>query len=552
MTLITREGKGSKITMDEMDSNLNYLESLGVTNVTLQDDTITFERESGINLQVNTDNNLPITKTIIGSIETENDTVVYKGILNYKFDEPSNSIPLIYVDSSKVEIKDISVEYGKSYYISASIISFLSNELTTDQLYCGLFSNIDYGNPFITGTGFNNPVSSIVVKSDGKILVGGSFTSYNGVESNKIIQLNSDGSKDTSFVIGTGFNNEIRSIILQLDGKILVGGGFTSYNGVSSSYIIRLNSDGSKDTSFVIGTGFNNVVSSIVLQSDGKILVGGVFTSYNGVASNRIIRLNSDGSKDTSFVIGTGFNAGGVSSIVLQSDGKILLGGSFISYNVVASNRIIRLNSDGSKDTSFVIGTGFNTTVNSIVLQSDGKILLGGVFISYNGVASSRIIRLNSDGSKDTSFVIGTGFNTGGVYSIAVQTNGKILVGGSFTSYNGVESNKIIQLNSDGSKDTSFVIGTGFNTTVNSIVLQSDGKILLGGVFISYNGVASNRIIRLKSDGMIYNGESEFITSKNNSVNILNYNVGKLCINLQNLSNYGIINFELIVTSGIK
>jgi uncharacterized delta-60 repeat protein len=177
---------------------------------------------------------------------------------------------------------------------------------------------------------------------------------------------------------------------------------------------------------------------------------------------------------------------------------------------------------------------------------------LGGVFISYNGVASSRIIRLNSDGSKDTSFVIGTGFNTGGVYSIAVQTNGKILVGGSFTSYNGVESNKIIQLNSDGSKDTSFVIGTGFNTTVNSIVLQSDGKILLGGVFISYNGVASNRIIRLKSDGMIYNGESEFITSKNNSVNILNYNVGKLCINLQNLSNYGIINFELIVTSGIK
>jgi uncharacterized delta-60 repeat protein len=352
---------------------------------------------------------------------------------------------------------------------------------------------------FNTGTAFNSGVITIQQQTDGKILVGGQFSSFNGLTENKIVRLNPDGSKDTSFNTGTGFNEFVRTIHQQTDGKILVGGSFFSYNGSTENRIIRLNTDGSKDTSFNIGTGFNGSVTTIQQQTNGKILVGGFFSTYNGVTENSIIRLNSDGSKDTSFNNGTGFN-NGIRTIKQQTDGKILVGGDFTSYNGVTENRIVRLNADGSKDATFNTGTGFNSTVLSIYPQTDGKILVGGFFSTYNGVRENSIIRLNSDGSKDTSFNNGTGFNNG-VRTIQQQTDGKILVGGDFTSYKGVTENRIVRLNTDGSKDSSFNTGTGFNNTVWTIKQQSDGKILVGGAFTSFNGVIENRIVRLNADG---------------------------------------------------
>ena len=356
---------------------------------------------------------------------------------------------------------------------------------------------IDYS--FTTGTGFNNTVFSIAIQPDGKILVGGFFTTYKGATENYIIRLNTDGSKDTSFTTGVGFSNYVKSIAIQPDGKILVAGGFTSYNGVTENRIIRLNTDGSKDATFITGTGFNNYVYSIAVQTDGKILLGGGFTSYKGVAENRIIRLNTNGSKDTTFTTGAGFNAT-ISSIVLQSDGKILVGGFFTTYKGVTENRIIRLNTNGNKDTSFTSGVGFSDEVLSIAVQNDGKILLGGGFSFYNGVTEKYIIRLNTDGTKDTSFNAGIGFSHS-VLSIAVQNDGKILVGGDFIVYNGVAENKIIRLNADGTKDIAFGPGNGFNGYVNSIAEQTDGKILVGGSFNSYKGITEKGIIRLNADG---------------------------------------------------
>ena len=353
-----------------------------------------------------------------------------------------------------------------------------------------------------TASGFNNVVYSIVIQSDGKIVVVGDFTNYKGTSANGIIRLNSNGSIDTSFVYGSGFDNSAQSIVIQSDGKILVMGFFTNYNGASANRIIRLNSNGSIDTSFVYGSGFNNSVLATAIQSDGKILVGGSFGIYNGTSVNKIIRLNSNGSVDTSFVTGTGFiGVGGyadVRSIAIQSDGKILVGGIFVSYNGTSANRIIRLNSNGSVDTSFVSGSGFNDLIQSIAIQSDGKILFAGHFTNYNGTGANRIIRLNSNGSVDTSFVYGSGFN-GTVVSFNIQSDGKILIGGDFTNYNGTSANRIIRLNTDGSVDTSFVYGSGFDSSVVSINIQSDGKILFGGGFTNYNGTSANGIIRLNS-----------------------------------------------------
>ena len=131
-----------------------------------------------------------------------------------------------------------------------------------------------------------------------------------------------------SFNIGTGFDSYVYSTKIQSDGKILVGGTFTTFTGSTQNYLIRLNSNGSKDSTFDIGSGFNSDVNSIAIQSNGNILVGGTFTTFTGSTQNRVIRLNSDGSKDSTFNIGAGFN-NDVYSIAIQSDGKILFGGFF-------------------------------------------------------------------------------------------------------------------------------------------------------------------------------------------------------------------------------
>ena len=387
----------------------------------------------------------------------------------------------------------------------------LSNNVATEQSLISPGGSIDTS--FAYGSGFDGAIRSTAIQSDGKILVGGEFTNYNGTGASKIIRLNTDGSVDSSFVTGTGFSSNgysaVLSIAIQSDGKILVGGYFHVYNETPARRIIRLNTDGSVDSSFVYGSGFSSDVTSIAIQSDGKIVVGGKFGTYNETSASKIIRLNADGSVDSSFVTGAGVQ-GELYTVKIQSDGKILVGGDFISYNGTSALNIIRLNPDGSVDTSFIIRSqyallvgvpGFNNRVLSITIQSDGKILVGGVFNNYNGTSANKIIRLNTDGEIDTSFVSGSGFNSD-VLSIAIQSDGKIVVGGAmFSTYNGSYSASIIRLNTNGSIDTSFVSGTGINEQVFVVSIHNDGNILVGGQFTSYDGTTANGIIKLSVGG---------------------------------------------------
>jgi uncharacterized delta-60 repeat protein len=352
---------------------------------------------------------------------------------------------------------------------------------------------------FNTGTGFVDQVNTITIQSDGKVLVGGSFNNYNGVQVNCITRLNPDGTRDLTFNTGTGFDYQVNTITLQSDGKILVGGLFQSYNGTSQNNLTRLNTDGSIDLTFNTGTGFDYQVNTITLQSDGKILVGGKFQSYNGTSQNDLTRLNTDGSIDLTFNIGTGFNSvlDQVNTITLQSDGKVLVGGWFLNYNGSPAKWLIRLNPDGTRDLTFNTGTGFDNQVNTITLQSDGKILVGGSFPIYNGVQVNCITRLNPDGTRDLTFNTGTGFDDP-VNTITIQSDGKVLVGGSFNNYNGSPVNGLIRLNPDGTRDLTFNTGTGISGTVFTTEYLSDGRIVVGGTFPEYNGFSTYNIVRLR------------------------------------------------------
>jgi uncharacterized delta-60 repeat protein len=350
---------------------------------------------------------------------------------------------------------------------------------------------------FDTGTGFNNYVFSVSIQEDDKIITGGNFTTLNGVSRNRIARLNANGNPDGTFDPGIGFNNLVLPTSIQADGKIIVGGQFTSFNGTARTRIARLNADGSLDATFNPGAGFDATVYSICIQADGKILVGGSFNSFNGTARNYIARLNEDGSLDGSFIPGIGFD-NTVWSIRIQDDGKIVVGGSFNNYNGTSRNYIARLNTDGSIDATFNPGTGFNSTVFSVNILADGKIIVLGQFTIFNGNTTNRIALLNTDGSLDATFNSGTGFDNI-TWSSSIEVDGKIIVGGQFTSFNGTARTRIARLNADGSLDASFNPGTGFNDVAYTTNIQSNGKIIVGGSFTSFNGTPRNRIARLFS-----------------------------------------------------
>ena len=222
----------------------------------------------------------------------------------------------------------------------------------------------------------------------------GGFITVNGISRSGIARLNSDGSLDSSFSPGLGADNFVRTIALQPDGKVLIGGWFNTVNGVTRNYIARLNADGTLDTSFNPGSGPNNWVESVAIQSDGKVLLAGSFTQVSGQPRNHIDRLNTNGSLDLSFQTSTGANDE-IRVVTVQPDGKILIGGIFTQFTGVPINRVARLNFDGSLDTGFNPGTGANGPVRTIVAQVDGKIIIGGEFTQVNSTAQGYIARLN-------------------------------------------------------------------------------------------------------------------------------------------------------------
>ena len=361
------------------------------------------------------------------------------------------------------------------------------------------FNSTDPG--YGSGSGANATVYAIARQTDGRLVIGGDLTSYNGTACSRVVRLNTDGSLDAGFAIGSGVNGTVRSIVIQPDGKILLGGDFTTCASIPRNRIARLNANGSLDATFDPGAGADSTVRCMALQSDGKIIIGGAFNSYSGISRGRLARINTTGSLDAAFATGAGAN-GRIHAVVIQNDGRVIIGGNFNMFNGIVRPHLTRLNTSGNLDGTYPLGSGPQAEVDCLALQPDGKLMVAGFFSSINGVLFDRIARMTINGDVDLTFNPGTG-SINHIYSMALQADGKVVIGGDFPYYNGVTRQCIARTNSNGSLDTSFDPGTGTLFEVRALALQPDGKVILGGGFIEYNGVVRGRIARVLTTGTL-------------------------------------------------
>lgn len=343
-------------------------------------------------------------------------------------------------------------------------------------------------------------INNLILQADGSILISGELSRIENVVTNGVTRIDTIGGQDRGFLTPVmGPNDSVSAIARDKTGNIIIGGTFITETSSTQHYLVGLSLDGVLDDSFESDYPDGNILSLLV-QSDDRILVGGEYTSLKGSGQHALARLNADSSLDTSF--NTQFHPSSrIHSLIQQSDGRILVGGAFMegSDSNVHQN-LARLNPDGSSDPNFA--RAVDDWVFSLLQQADGEILLGGVFKKIDDAEQKYLARLDENGVLDTSFAPDMGL-LGWVYTMAQQHDGKILIGGEFTSIGGVDRNHIARMNLDGSLDTGFDPGLGANDSVKVIKIEADGRILIGGEFTSYDGVARRHMARLDSNGSL-------------------------------------------------
>ena len=379
---------------------------------------------------------------------------------------------------------------------------------------------------FAQGGGTNFETMVMVKGAGNQVLVGGLFNHVEGQPDYQgVARYNDDGTLDTAFKVKT--DEFVKAIAVQSDGKILIGGQFhyvypsdTPLTATQIWGIARLNADGTLDSGFINAPAgqvkSNHPVRGIAVQpADGKIVIGGYFTLIDGEPRNRIARLNADGTLDTSFNVGTGAN-GNIEDVKLQSDGKILISGSFTQVQGIDILGVARLNPDGSLDPTFRPNldnpgapngawTG-NFPVFQMALQSDGKILINGGTLQYAGKNHAGVVRLNPNGTPDNTFK--SFINWWGT-SVALQPDGKIVLGGDFdvvgqrdpdtnaTVGTDVNRQRIARFNSDGTPDTDFDTSSAANKWVWAVLPDGNDRLYIGGQFTSVSGIARRGVARL-------------------------------------------------------
>ncbi len=341
----------------------------------------------------------------------------------------------------------------------------------------------------------NGFITALGLQSSGNLVVGGDFTTFNNFGYNRLARLTLTGTIDPLFSIGSGANGQVQAIVIQPDDKILIGGRFTTYNTTNRARLARLNADGTIDSSFNPGAGADNPVFALALTADRRVVLGGSFTTFNGITRPNVAVLQTNGAVDVSFNTGAGVN-GTVYAVAVQPDGKILIGGDFTFVNNTNRARIARLNANGSLDLGFNPGSGAGAAVRAIALQPDGKVVIGGSFTNVNGSSRTYVARLLSTGAVDPAFHPGAGGDAP-VLALGLQPDGRILAAGDFHAFNGVNRNRLTRLMPDGTTDPSINFGTGANSFISALLIQANEQIVIGGGFTEFNGIPRPYVARL-------------------------------------------------------
>lgn len=351
---------------------------------------------------------------------------------------------------------------------------------------------------FSPGLGADGPVHAVAVQPDRKVLIGGQFASVDGVVLARVARLHEDGYLDSFFNPGAGADATVYALAVQPDGRILVGGAFRNLGGQPMNRYGRLNADGSVDDTFAVGFGADGIVRAIAVGPDGKILLAGDFGSVDGISRPGVARLDNAGNIDASFDPSPGA-AGGVNTVAIQTDGKVIIGGNFTSAAGANYPYLARLNADGTADRTFASGTGPDAEVYSVAVATDGRIVVGGAFTRFNGVDRYGIARLNADGSLDPTFDPGAGADNT-VRALAVQSDNKIVFAGAFTNFAGIPMNRFARLNPNGTLDSGFDIHAGANNLVRALALQPNSAFVIGGDFTTVNGLDRRGVARIHGD----------------------------------------------------
>jgi uncharacterized delta-60 repeat protein len=352
--------------------------------------------------------------------------------------------------------------------------------------------------------GANGTIDLVAAQADGKLIVSGNFDYIGGGPSAGLARLFVDGRIDPSFNVD--LNGPIRALLPLDDGRVLISGYFSTVNGIERYFYAALKPDGSLDEDYALQLGISDTVAAIARQPDGSILLTGAFADING-AQTSLVRLDAQGRVDagfTPFFAQDGWYSAAYAAAT-QPDGKIVVAGHFEPADGSQVFAFVRMNPDGSQDTSFRQPSDEDAqslafTVQKLVALGDGSLVGAGPFVlpDHGGGAQTGLLKLHRDGGIDADFRPDP---NAAVRDIAAQPDGHILVAGMFSQIGGSQRLRVARLQSDGHLDTSF--NPNASAPVSAIVQLADGKIVLGGEFTRVGGVSRQRIARLEADGHV-------------------------------------------------
>lgn len=387
------------------------------------------------------------------------------------------------------------IDAGVYSVLISNSASSVTSENAILTFATGLPGTIDFAFDFSNGS--DGEIYCSATQDDGSVFIGGEFHDVGGVSRFRFARIQPDGLLDAGY-LPPSFGDAVLAIGIQSDQHAIIGGMFT----IPSPFLVRLAPSGARDAAFSANASVNGTIRGLLVQPDDKVVVVGTFKTAGGIARTNVARFHPNGLVDSTFVADA---PGAVYTVARQQDGKLLLGGEFTTVNGIARSRLARLNVDGTVDPGFNPGnvTAGSGSVSTMALEPGQEVLFPGGFKTIDGKTYRQLIRLDQTGAIVNAFnVLAWAPFQPGITAIALQSNGKILIGGNFTSVNGRDAGRIARLNRDGSVDTTFNPGVGANDTVYTISLEGNRSILIGGAFTMVNGQSRQRLARLNSGEM--------------------------------------------------